>query len=270
VSSKARILLALAGAAAVCAAAAGLGRAVGPIHRSTGEPEMAVMSTPQGLAIEADGNRLQLLTPALDAGRPQRVAFRILDNQGRPITHFELEHTKRMHMIIVRRDFQDFQHIHPRMSADGTWSVITGPLEPGAYRVFADFAANGVMHVLGDDLFVPGAMTPEPLPKPTPTATAGPYTVRLQAPALRAGQEKTLDFTVTRNGHPAKLGTYLGAAGHLVILRAGDLAYLHEHAEGGRLSFNSILPSAGSYRAFLQFSAGGQVRTAAFTIEVNS
>jgi hypothetical protein len=267
-SSKARISLALAGAAAICAAAAGLGRAVGPIHRSTAQPEMAVMSTPQGLAVEADGNRLQLLTSTLAAERPQRLAFRILDNNGRPVTHFELEHTKRMHLILVRRDFTGFQHLHPRMRADGTWSVTTGPLAPGAYRVFTDFTTNNAMHVLGDDLFVPGQMNPKPLPKHATIATTGPYTVRLQAPPLRAGKEEALDFTVTRACHPVKLGTYLGATGHLVILRAGDLAYLHEHAETDQLSFNSILPSAGSYRAFLQFRAGGHVQTAAFTIEV--
>ena len=34
------------------------------------------------------------------------------------------------------------------------------------------------------------------------------------------------------------------------------------------LRFETTFPSAGRYRAFLQFSAGGRVRTAEFTLEV--
>ncbi|NKX51639.1 hypothetical protein HER39_13910, partial [Arthrobacter deserti] len=42
-----------------------------------------------------------------------------------------------------------------------------------------------------------------------------------------------LTVIVTRGGQPVKtLEPYLGAYGHLVALRAGDLAYLHVHPEG--------------------------------------
>jgi hypothetical protein len=63
------------------------------------------------------------------------------------------------------------------------------------------------------------------------------------------------------------LPAYLGARGHLVALRDGDLAYLHVHADEERLVFEADYPTAGAYRLFLQFQHGGRVRTAAFTVD---
>ena len=62
---------------------------------------------------------------------------------------------------------------------------------------------------------------------------------------------------------------YLGARGHLVALREGDLAFLHVHPDADRLRFTAEFPSAGRYRLFLQFKAGGRVHTAAFTRQVS-
>jgi hypothetical protein len=63
-------------------------------------------------------------------------------------------------------------------------------------------------------------------------------------------------------------GASHGAAGHLVSLRAGDLAYLHTHATGEGLRFATAFPTAGTYRLFLDFRHGDRVRTAAFTVHV--
>jgi hypothetical protein len=72
---------------------------------------------------------------------------------------------------------------------------------------------------------------------------------------------------------------YLGAGGHLVALREGDLAYLHVHPGGhgdeeaaqthdDAVTFVSTFPSEGRYRLYLQFKHDGRVHTAAFTREV--
>jgi len=62
---------------------------------------------------------------------------------------------------------------------------------------------------------------------------------------------------------------YLGAKGHLVALRAGDLAFLHVHPDADRLRFMAEFPTAGAYRLFLQFKTGdGRLHTAAFTQDV--
>jgi hypothetical protein len=85
-----------------------------------------------------------------------------------------------------------------------------------------------------------------------------------------------LTLTVSLAGRPVTdLQPYLGAYGHLVALRDGDLAYLHVHPDGepgdGRtrpgpgITFYATVPSAGSYGLFLDFQHQGVVRTAAFT-----
>ena len=78
-------------------------------------------------------------------------------------------------------------------------------------------------------------------------------------------------MTVTRDGEPVTdLQPYLGALGHLVAIRDGDLAYLHVHPldeadgpGGPTVRFAVEVPTAGTYGLFLDFSHGGEVRTAA-------
>ena len=72
------------------------------------------------------------------------------------------------------------------------------------------------------------------------------------------------------------LQRYLGAYGHLVALRAGDLAYLHVHPQGTPndgatkpgpdIVFLTEVPSSGRYHLYLDFKHEGVVRTAAFTL----
>ena len=127
-------------------------------------------------------------------------------------------------------------------------------------------------------------MTDRPLPAPSTTAkTRTGYDVQLGGAKPAAGKEAELDFSVTRNGQPVEVERYLGAAGHLVALRKGDLAYLHvhpmareahsgdEHGGGGEgIRFETEFPSANTYRLFLQFKHEGRVHTAAFTQAVGS
>ena len=65
---------------------------------------------------------------------------------------------------------------------------------------------------------------------------------------------------------------YLGAYGHLVVLREGDLGYVHVHPEpelaGGAVKFWLAAPSPGRYRTFFDFQVAGQVHTAEFTMAI--
>ncbi|HEU4978705.1 MAG TPA: hypothetical protein VFT42_07415 [Solirubrobacteraceae bacterium] len=225
----------------------------------------------RGLAVAENGLRLVVATPELRRGRTGELRFRVLDARDRAVRAFDLEHTKRMHVIVVRRDLVGFQHLHPTMAADGTWSVPLRVADAGSYRLLADFSHDGTPVTLGSDLRVDGAADLVPLPAPAPTAVSDGYAVRLDAPPGRAGEEGALRFTVTRDGRPVATEPYLGAGGHLVALRAGDLAFLHVHpveARGDTIAFEATFPTAGAYRLFLQFRADGRVHTVAFTQEV--
>jgi len=222
----------------------------------------------RGLATAQDGLRLELRTPELRRGADERLVFAITGDDGRPVEDLDVTHTKRMHVIVVRRDLTGFQHLHPKPAADGTW---TAPLRldaAGSYRVFADFSHDGEARTLASDLRVDGPADLRPLPEPAATArTADGDDVELTATGAHPGQEAELRFAITRNGRPVATEPYLGADGHLVALREGDLAFLHVHPEGDR--FMATFPTEGRYRLFLQFKADGRVRTAAFTQEVS-
>lgn len=98
------------------------------------------------------------------------------------------------------------------------------------------------------------------------------YTVTRAAAAASDGSW-SISFTVTRDGATVTTDPYLGEAGHLVMIREADFAYLHAHPAplgGNTVSFDAHLPSGGTYRLFFDFSAGGGVHTAAFVFDVPS
>ncbi|MFF3839971.1 hypothetical protein [Streptomyces sp. NPDC001930] len=235
-------------------------------------PGTAAANTPGGLQVSEGGYTLAMETPVPTAGKSV-LKFSVKDPAGKKVTAFTTEHGKELHFIVASRDLNTFRHLHPVKAADGTWSVAADLPAAGGYKAFADFkpAAPGAQGItLGVDLSVPGAYAPKPLPAVAPTATVDGYQVRLGG-TLNPGKAGELRLTVTKAGKPVTdLEPYLGAYGHLVALRAGDLAYLHVHPnEGGPgpdVSFTATAPSAGTYRLFLDFQHEGKVRTAAFTV----
>ena len=264
-------------AALIFAAAAFAGSRVDvhPGKPATEKPHMGAMAAgtmaPQpvrGLAVSENGLTLELARRDAPRGRPFELVFRIADRDGRTVRDFDVEHTKRMHLIVVRRDMTGFQHLHPTQAPDGTWSVPVTLRDAGSYRVLADFSVDGKPRTLGDDLTVDGTVRSKELPPPVERTEVDGMLVTLTKGAPKAGSESELAFTVTRGGRPVKVEEYLGAKGHLVALRQGDLAFLHVHPDEDRLAFKARFPSAGRYRLFLQFEVDGRVHTAAFTQEV--
>jgi hypothetical protein len=143
--------------------------------------------------------------------------------------------------------------------------------------VFADFRPAGRPEalILGVDVPAAGVYQPRPLPAPATVTTVDGYTVEL-AGELKPGTASRLTLRISRAGTPVTdVQPYLGAYGHLVVLRHGDLAYLHVHPDGapgdGRtaagpdITFYAEVPTAGTYRMFLDFRHAGRVHTAEFS-----
>lgn len=232
-----------------------------------------------GLAVSQAGFRLVPETATLPAGDRRDFRFQVRGADGLPVTRFAVRHEKPLHLIVVRRDFAGYQHLHPTMAADGTWSVPLSLSEPGIWRAYADFAApdaSGTEHevTLGVDLVAAGNFAPRPLPPAGREATVDGLTVTFEG-SPRVGATQPLLFRVlSAGGAPVTdLQPYLGAYGHLVALREGDLGYVHVHPEeelaNGAVKFWLAAPSTGSYRLFFDFQVGGVVRTAEFTLTVS-
>ncbi len=229
-----------------------------------------------GLHVQLAGMRLAPLSRTVSATTSTSWRFQIIGCSGKPIRHFDRENTKLLHLVVVRTDLSGYQHLHPVLGADGTFTIDLRTARPGSYRAITDFVIDGRKYVLGTSLTAPGAVRSIPLQPPSTEARTDGYAVELQRPAqLTAGHEAQLTFRITRHGQPVHaLERYLGSYGHLVALHAPELAYSHAHPVSadpvdGAITFNTELGERGRYRLFLQFQTRGRVHTVAFTQTVS-
>lgn len=224
----------------------------------------------------------------LEAGVPLAFSFDVIDDRGQTLRQFATVHEKMMHVIVARHDLAQFQHVHPTYDTGSGRFTVHDLVLPtaGPYRLFADFTPVSAMTgpdgmplgvTIPVDLEVgdQAAYKPESLPAPSDTATVGDYEITLSRPdTLRAGEMPEFTFTIRRAGSVVTgLEPYLGANGHGVILREGDLAFIHTHAledsaqlRSGKLPFMVHFAEPGRYRMFVQFQHRGAVQTAAFTL----
>ncbi|MGI5245701.1 hypothetical protein [Dactylosporangium sp. CA-139066] len=238
----------------------------------------AVIGDLGGFSLSAAGYTLVPSGPlVMPAAAQQQFAFKIMGPDGRPVTKYVVNHEKNLHFIAIRHDLSGFQHLHPAMAGDGTWSIPLTLPTPGIWRLYADFVtldATGqqVALTLAVDATVAGSYAPVELSPPSRTVNADAFTVTLEgAPQVNATQP--LSMRVFSNGSPVTdLERYLGAYGHLVVIRDGDLGYLHVHPEdqlvGGAVKFWLSAPSSGRYRMYFEFQKQGAVHRAEFTVDL--
>ncbi len=221
---------------------------------------------------------------------PNEYSFSVIDEQNNTLKDYAVTHTKQMHVIVVRKDLAYFQHVHPDFDpATGTFALkdLTFPAD-GEYRIFADFApTGGQMDAMGMPLAVTlsedvqiGDMakyTPQPIGTPETTKTFDNLKVTLGTHGTpTSGAESMLMFSLSSNGKPVMdLQPYLGALGHAVILREGNLDFIHAHPmedvsqqQNGLVDFMVDFPEAGTYKVFTQFQRNGKVITTDFIVTV--
>ncbi|MER7001664.1 hypothetical protein ABT297_01230 [Dactylosporangium sp. NPDC000555] len=238
----------------------------------------AVIGDLGGFSLSAAGFTLVPAQPlTVPAGARQQFAFKILGPDGGPVTRYVLNHDKPMHFIAIKHDLSGFQHLHPTMAADGTWTIRLSLPTPGIWRLYADFvtfdpAGQRLPLTLAVEATVAGSYTPLAVPPPSRTVDADTFTVTLEGtPQVNATQP--LSLRVFASGAPVTdLERYLGAYGHLVVIRDGDLGYLHVHPEdqlvGGAVKFWLSAPSPGRYRLYFEFQKSDAVHRAEFTVDV--
>lgn len=267
--------------AAMLGGGAAVGSAVGPIDIADGgehgadhtpgsadDPASALPAG--GLLVSQDGYTFEVADRELPLASASELRFVITDPDGRPLTRYDELHERKLHLVVVSQTLATYAHVHPTLDSGGTWSVELPAFPAGTYRAFADFAPAGADRLtLGIDLLVPGDVAPQATLHEQRTARVDGYEVTLEGDAP-PGEESELTITVRRNGEIITTEPYLGAAGHLVAIRDGDLAYLHVHPVGttpdGPVRFVVDAPSMGAYGLYFDFAHDGAVHTAAFTL----
>ena len=231
----------------------------------------------------------------IQPGKPTTVKFNIKDEQGNVLKDFQLTHTKILHLIVVRKDLQQFQHIHPDLNQQsGEFTIALNFPTDGPYRIFDDFAPQGaqmgpdgmpLMVTLNQDVTV-GDMAkykavPVAVDKDAQKITDNYFINYDFSPELKAQSTITYSLQIEKDAEEVKLEPYLGAMGHSVILKVGALDYIHTHAnemamdatEGMQMShagveFTTSFPEAGVYRIFTQFQVKGKIITSDYTVQV--
>lgn len=231
-----------------------------------------------GLSMSADGYTLSEVAAPTDTGAAGELSFSVLGEDGEPLTAYTEEHEKDLHLIVVRSDGSEFRHVHPELDEHGEWSLPWTWDAAGTYRVYTDFtpgdAESGI--TLTRTVEVAGEVAPVTASEDVREFSVDGYTATLHGD-LAAGGSSSLSVEIAQDGEPVtELEPYLGAFGHLVALREGDLAYLHVHPEGaapepGELSgpaveFATEAPTEGRYLLYFDFQIAGEVHTAEFVL----
>src|SRR5947207_14346927 len=216
-------------------------------------PHTHVMTAPSGAPVPVGGLAESAGGYSFVVTGMTPFTFHIQGPDGHPVTKFQIVHDKPLHLIVVRRNLSGYQHLHPALAADGTWTVALSLPPPGPSRAYADFTTgNGTAVVLGVDLPASGSAATSTVDGQL--TMTGSLTVGVAEPLLFKAKEP--------------LQPYLGAYGHLTMLRESDLAYLHIHPEpalvDGAAKFWVAAPSAGTFRLYLDYQTGGRVPTAEF------
>ena len=244
------------------------------------------------------------------AGHPVPLAFSIRYSDTKQIVpKFELTHQKLLHLILVSDDMRWFEHQHPWRDGDGIFRISQKFPHPGRYYAFLDYTpADGDNQVQRQTIDIgPGthhAVKPR-LPAATTSAETSDLaiTLKTQPAALHAGDTALFTYTFTdrRTGKPvADMQPFIGAMGHLMILRDDRKTFLHTHVVGGvaggsyqaamlnmmqaghdlvvtpdmatqtgpKFTFKFTLPRAGNYMTWGQFMHGNKVVTAPFSLRV--
>ncbi|WP_373228634.1 hypothetical protein [Cohnella sp.] len=207
------------------------------------------------------------------------ITIQIQDNEGKPIDKFDINHEKKMHLIVVSKDLSFFDHIHPEYTGDGKFVVTTQFPDSGDYKLFADYVPTGSSATSQSEwVSVNGTASEltEIIPETNFVKTINDINITLSFDHLMAEKDLNLTFNMVdaKTKKPiTDLQPYLGAVGHVVIISADAEQYLHVHptdekAKGPDAQFMTKFPKSGLYKIWGQFQRNGKTFIVPFVVNV--
>ncbi len=199
----------------------------------------------EGLAVNLNVAPVPVLV-----GTSTRLDFILTKKPENTPVHFlelEIEHEKRMHVIGVRNDLNDFFHIHPEPmfsvgSSSGEGGIDTAVLSvdhifqnPGIYKIWSEVKKDGVVHAFGHpevEIQGEGERSKKQVAFGR-NVIVGDYQVafKLDEPVDK-GHEHDLSFDIhTLTGQEVGVEPYFGGDMHLVIIKDDLKEFIHAHPE---------------------------------------
>ena len=232
--------------------------------------------------------------PAVEAGKSAKLSFTpTLVGHEQDSVPLDIQHDKKIHLIVVSKDLSYFDHIHPQRQANGSYEIkILAKGEKyskarfqneahfdqgGDYVLFADYLPIGAKHQLERiELNVAGpSYQVQQFTKEKLISSADGYEVSLQPKdgKLSSGSLMHIAAIVKKGGKeiPAdQFENYLSAKAHVVVISEDTKDYLHVHPDldKGRLDLHTTFQKPGIFRGWLQFQTNGEVHTADFVLTV--
>jgi len=219
-------------------------------------------------------------TPAnIQAGKPAALFLtpKNIDNTEAMVP-LDMEHEKKIHLILVDEGLSWFDHIHPEYQPDGSYMVDETFPHGGNYILFADYKPSGSTHQIEKIVLTvtgePSAEKPNSAIRNTSESQPFVVTLKPDEGKFAAGKPIHFDGVFTKDKKPFdvnNLQNYLGAKGHMVAIHTEVKEYIHLHpeVENDILHFHTTFDKAGTYRVWLQFMADNKLHTTDFLIEVN-
>ncbi|MEK9195485.1 MAG: hypothetical protein AAB975_03855, partial [Patescibacteria group bacterium] len=158
-------------------------------------------------------------------------------NEPIPYYALEVEHLRRMHVIGVRSDMNEFFHIHPSETYEpGIFSGGYTFANPGKYKIWSEIKKDEVNYAFGHPpVVVQGIGTTEN--KQVSFARqflVGNYQalLSLDEPVVK-GHPHDLTFEIhTPDGRDVELDDYLAAKMHLTLIKDDWKQFIHTHPKG--------------------------------------
>ena len=215
----------------------------------------------------------------VQAGQPTRLSLMIHADTGAVLKDFEVFHEQKVHLMVVSAGLDQFAHIHPEVDSAGNLTIRHLFPTGGKYRLYADYKPVGKPQSTAiAELQVRGDSPPAPplIPNAPGSVTGTGLQARIAIPRAQAGEVTKITFELldSRNQPVTDLQPYLGAMGHLVIISADGMHYVHAHPDEaqpatGVVSFAAHFSQPGIYKAWGQFQRADQVDTVPFVLQVD-
>jgi hypothetical protein len=233
-------------------------------------------------------------TPSVEAGKPAMLSFTPkIKGSETEMVPLDIQHDKKLHLIIVSKDLSYFDHIHPEFQSSGSYDIAVLPkgkdyskgafasetkfVQGGDYVLFADYLPSGATHQL-ERIELNVAGTPyqaRTFKDEKLVSTVDGFEVSLVPEGGKFLSKGTIHISgiVKKNGKevPAdQFENYLAAKAHVVMISEDTQNYLHVHPEvvDGRLDLHTEFGKTGIFRGWLQFQTDGKVHTADFVVKV--
>jgi hypothetical protein len=230
----------------------------------------------------------------VEAGKECTFSFtpKIKGKETEPVP-LDIEHEKKIHLIIVSEDLSYFEHIHPEYKASGDYEIKVLPKgieytdkkgkhetkfeNAGNYILFADYKPTGGNHTVDKiNLIVSGnAPAPKKFTTEKLTGTSDDYSITLEPEGGKfiTGGLMHISAVLKNKGKKTdanSLGDYLGAKAHMVVIGLDEKNYLHVHpnVKNGSFDLHTTFEKPGTYRGWIQFKAEDTLHTLDFVIIV--